>query len=71
MPVQFRSIKFNGKIICARAYEEDEYFSETGEKLENGITGMKEVPKQSCFITTNKDNKYGIIDKFRQYTCRK
>ena len=62
VPVEYKSIRFNGTYICARGYEEDIYFDCKGKKMENGYTGMKEIGGLNCSITTNTDNLYGIID---------
>lgn len=63
VPIEYRGIKFNGIYICAKGYEEDTYFDAKGEKITNGFTGMKEVADADCYITTDKNNLYGLADK--------
>ncbi len=63
IPVEYKTIRFNGIYICARGYEEDTYFNTKGEKVTNNFTGMKEVKELGCYITTDKNNLYGLADK--------
>lgn len=71
IPIQYKGIRFNGIYISAKSYEEEEYFDTKGEKVNSEFTGMKEIEGQNCYITTDKNNLYGIIDKKRQYTRTK
>lgn len=67
LPIQYKSVKFNGVYICARNYEEDKYFDKKGKEVETDFTSMKEIDEQKCYITINKDSLYGIVDKSRKY----
>lgn len=63
MPLQYKSIKFNGVRIFGQGYGEDAYFNSKGEKMEDGITGMKKVSELNVYITSNTDNLYGLTDE--------
>lgn len=63
LPIQYKSIKFNGIYICARDYENDKYFDKKGKIVETNFTSMKEINEQKCYITTNQESLYGIVDK--------
>lgn len=63
VPIEYRAIRFSGVYICARGYEEDTYFNSKGEEITNGYTGMKEIAGIDCYITTDKNNLYGLADK--------
>lgn len=63
IPVEYKSIRFNGIYMCARGYEESTYFDVKGQKISNGYTGMKEVNNLDCYVTTDKNNLYGLADK--------
>lgn len=63
IPIEYRSIKFNGTYVCAKAYDDDIYFNQKGEKVENNFIGMKEIENLGLCISTNSDNLYGLVDK--------
>ena len=63
VPLEYRSIRFSGVYICARGYEDDTYFNEKGQEVTNGYTGMKKISNLDCYITTDKNNLYGLADK--------
>ena len=63
VPIEYNNIRFSGIYICAKGYTEDTYFDAKGKKVENGYTGMKEVKEQNCYIATNNEQLYGIVDK--------
>lgn len=66
VPIEYSNIRFNGTYISAKQDSEEIYYNSKGEKVENGYTGMKKVPSQNCYITTNKENLYGIVDEKRK-----
>ncbi len=63
VPIEYNNIRFSGIYICAKGYNEDTYFDAQGKKVENGYTGMKEIEEQNCYIATNNEQLYGIVDK--------
>lgn len=63
IPIEYRGIKFNGIYVCAKEYDDDVYFNQKGEKVGNDFIGMKEVVDLGCYISTNSDNLYGLVDK--------
>lgn len=63
VPIQYKGIRNNGRIILARGYGEDTYYDEKGKQIENGLIGMKEIPEQNIYIITNQNNQYGLMDK--------
>lgn len=62
VPIEYKSIRFNGTYITAKGYEEEQTFNEKGEKITNGLTGMKKVSELDVYITTDKGPSYGIVD---------
>lgn len=66
VPVEYNQIRFSGIYIYAKGYTEDKYFDANGNKVENGFTGMKEISKANCYITTDGENLYGLADKERK-----
>jgi len=62
VPAEYSNIKFNGMYIVARAEGSDIYFNEKGEKIENGLTGMRKISEINMYITTDQNNLYGLID---------
>lgn len=60
--VEYSNIKFNGMYVVARAEGNDVYFNEKGEKIENGLTGMRRISEIDMYITTDQNNLYGLVD---------
>lgn len=63
VPIQYKTIRFSGVYICARGYEEDTYFNMNGQEMSDGYTGMKVIDGLDCYITTDRNNLYGLADK--------
>ncbi len=62
IPVGYRAIRFNGIYICARGIDKDTYYDMSGKELENDYIGKRKIDEADCYITTKKDNSYGIED---------
>ncbi len=71
VPIQYKSVRFNGTYIYAKGELEEVYYKSNGEKAEDTYTGMKEIEGEDIYITTNQDKKYGLLDKERKSCCRK
>ena len=63
IPIEYKSISFNGLYILAKSFTEEINFNLKGEKVENEYTSMMEIQDSDLYITINRDNLYGIVDK--------
>lgn len=62
VPIEYKSISFNGMYIFAKSYTDEVYFNTKGEKVENRYMAMMETEDENAYITVNKENLYGIIN---------
>lgn len=63
VPIEYKSISFNGTYILAKSYTEEFYFNTKGDKVDEKYTEMIDVKNTNSYVTINKDNLYGIADK--------
>ena len=63
IPIEYKSISFNGTYILAKTYTEEIYYNKEGKKTDNIYTSMTEANDAKSYVTTNSENLYGIIDE--------
>jgi hypothetical protein len=69
VPIEYKTIQYNGICIYAKNGEEISYFYNNGEKIENDITSLQPVNNGEYYISIDKDGLYGIVDSNQQQLC--
>ena len=70
VPIEYKSIGFNGIYIHAKSYTEDVYYRLNGQKVTDSYTAKIEAKNANSYITTNYENLYGIVDENGQETVK-
>lgn len=70
VPIEYKTIGFNGTYIHAKSYTEDVYYNLYGQKVADSYTAKIKVENANSYITINKDNLYGIVSENGEETVK-
>lgn len=63
VPIDYKTVQFNGIYIYAKTGADVKYFTSTGEEVTTGFTSMQPVNNGEYFITIDNNGLYGIANK--------
>lgn len=63
VPIEYKTLQFNGIYIFAKNGTDVTYFTNTGEQVSTNFTSMQPVNDGEYFITIDENGLYGVVDK--------
>lgn len=63
VPIDYKTIQFNGIYIYAKTGSDVKYFTTTGEEVTTDYTSLEPVNNGEYYISVDKNGLYGVVDK--------
>ncbi len=63
VPIDYKTIQFNGIYIYAKTGDDIQYFTATGEGVTTGFTSLVPANNGEYYITIDENGLYGVMDK--------
>lgn len=63
VPIDYKTIQFNGIYIYAKTGDDVKYFTSSGEEVTTGFTSLVPVNNGEYYITIDENGLYGVMDK--------